>query len=92
MFSERGKTRSIGSTAHAARTGWGAKLSSGAQFGSLARRRAWGRAPARSRERRNPRQFDPLTALGGATFFAIMGLSAYGEWLAVEWLIRAIGS
>lgn len=39
---------------------------------------------------RNARQFDPVAAFGGITFFAVMALSAYGEWLAAMWLIRTI--
>jgi hypothetical protein len=91
MLSGRGKSRTGGSAAHTARVPWGARLTSGVPFGSMVRRRPWYGARIRSRVIcRNARQFDPVTALGGLTFFAVMGLSAYGEWLAAMWLIRAI--
>ncbi len=37
-----------------------------------------------------PRGFDAVQSLGGVTFFAIMGLSAYGEWLFAAWLWRTM--
>ena len=91
MLSGRGNSRTMGtSAAHAGRPMWRAKLTPSALIGSWARTKTWRTVAYSSNECHNARQFDAVSALGGVTFFAIMGLSAYGEWLAASWLIRTL--
>jgi hypothetical protein len=91
MLSGRGNFRSVASAARVVRPMWRAKLTAGAPFGSRARSRGW-RSTAYLSDApcRNTRQLDPVAAIGGLIFFGIMGLSAYGEWLAASWLISAL--
>jgi hypothetical protein len=92
MLSGRGNSRTMGSAVHVRRPFWRAKLTRSAPIGSWVSSSAWHRraysSPAKCR---NARQFDPIAAAGGLAFFAIMGFSAYAEWLAAVWLIRTLG-